>query len=95
MVHIRNQLKQLKGLGLGYLLPAVIITNQHIGISEDYFLQYHFELNETFSDNEVANMTFIDYKLMNKEMFWLHLSSSQGITDLIIRSEGKSPENID
>ena len=44
---------------------------------KDYYLQYRYNLNETFFvENEVSNVTFIDYKLMNKEMFWLHLSTS-------------------
>jgi len=76
----RPSMKQVKGLGLGYLLPAVIVTNQHIGMSKEYLLQYRFELNETWTvSSEFSNATFLDYKLMNKQMFWLHLSSSQGL----------------
>ena len=49
---------------------------------KDYYLQYRYNLNETFFvENVVSNVTFIDYKLMNKEMFWLHLSTSSGFMD--------------
>ena len=69
----------MKGLGLGYLLPAVIVTNQHIGMPKEYLLRYRFKLNDTCNDSsEFSNTSFVDYELMNKEMFWLHLSSSQG-----------------
>ena len=49
---------------------------------KEYLLQYRFELNETWNiASEFSNASFVDYKLMNKEMFWLHLSSSQGFVE--------------
>ena len=51
---------QTLGLGLGYLLPAVIVTNQHVTKSK--------------SENSVASV--IDYDLMKMELFWLNLSAA-------------------
>ena len=51
---------QTLGLGLGYLLPAVIVTNQHVTKSK--------------SENSVASV--IDYDLMKMELFWLNLNAA-------------------
>ena len=68
---------QTLGLGLGYLLPAVIVTNQHVTISSS---KIDVHTNVSKSENSVESE--IDYDLMNMELFWLNLNAA--IASLII-----------
>ena len=65
---------QTLGLGLGYLLPAVIVTNQHATISSSK--------NDVRTKSENSVESVIDYDSMNMELFWLNLNTA--IASLII-----------
>ena len=70
---------QTLGLGLGYLLPAIIVTNQHVTIS---LSKTDVRTNVTKSKSENSVESEIDYDLMNMELFWLNLNAA--IASLII-----------
>ena len=66
------------GLGLGYIIPAAVVTNQHAILSPNA------STSVDLSDNsvEAPSKYFFDFHLMNREMFWLNLITS--ILSLII-----------
>ena len=66
------------GLGLGYIIPAAVVTNQHAILSPNA------STSVILSDNsvEVPSKYYFDFHLMNREMFWLNLITS--ILSLII-----------
>ena len=70
---------QTLGLGLGYLLPAVIVTNQHVTISSS---KIDVRTNDSKSKSENSVESVIDYDLMKMELFWLNLNAA--IASLII-----------
>ena len=72
------------GLGLGYIVPAATITNQHTILSPIVDVQKNTSTSVDLSDNsvEVQEENTFDFHLMNKEMFWLNLTTT--ILSLII-----------
>ena len=76
---------QTLGLGLGYLLPAIIVTNRYV--ANQYVTnmpeQYSIQINISSSfENSVEGMDQTDYLSLNKELFWLNLSVA--ISSLVI-----------
>ena len=71
---------QTLGLGLGYLLPAVFVTNQHVTISSPSKIDVRTNVSKSKSKNSVESE--VDYDLMNMELFWLNLNAA--IASLII-----------
>ena len=73
------------GLGLGYIVPAVIVTNQHVVLSPMIDIRKNASTSGDLSENSVQVLSSeysIDFHLMNKEMFWLNLATT--IFSLII-----------
>ena len=72
------------GLGLGYIVPAVIVTNQHVILSPIIDIRINGSSSGDLSENsvQVSSEDLIDFHLMNQEMFWLNLATS--IFSLII-----------
>ena len=70
------------GLGLGYIIPAAVVTNQHAILSPRSDVWEN--ASDDLSDNsvEAPSKYFFDFHLMNREMFWLNLITS--ILSLII-----------
>ena len=65
------------GLGLGYIVPAVIVTNQHVTLSPIIDIRINATVN--LSENSVQALSSeysIDFHLMNKEIFWLNLTTT-------------------
>ena len=68
------------GMGLGYIIPAVIVTNQHIipsPIIDNRLNASTVNASTSVEENsvQVRSEYPIDFYLMNKEMFWLNLST--------------------
>ena len=73
------------GLGLGYIVPAVIVTNQHVVLSPIIEILKNASTSGDLSENSVQVLSSeysIDFHLMNKEMFWMNLATT--IFSLII-----------
>ena len=72
------------GLGLGYIVPAATITNQHAILSPIVDVKKNTSTSVDLSDNsvKVQEENTFDFHLMNKEMFWLNLTTT--ILSLII-----------
>lgn len=73
---------QTLGLGLGYLLPAVIVTNQHVTNCQNGTNQE--------SENSVDKKE-IDFVQMNFELFWLNLRL---VFNLMLRSRSLIGQSI-
>ena len=72
---------QTLGLGLGYLLPAVIVTNQHVTNCQN--------VTNKESENSVEKKDQIDFVLMNFELFWLNLRLVFSLSDWPVLSWSK------
>ena len=67
------------GLGLGYIVPAVIVTNQHVTLSPIIDIRINASKSVGLSENSVQVLSSeysINFHLMNKEMFWLNLTTT-------------------
>ena len=65
------------GLGLGYIVPAAIVTNQHVTLTQIIDIRINATVN--LSENSVQALSSeysIDFHLMNKEMFLLNLTTT-------------------
>ena len=72
------------GLGLGYIIPAAAVANQHANLSSMSDAWENASTSVDLTDNsvELTRNYFFDFDLMNREMFWLNLITS--ILSLII-----------
>ena len=65
------------GLGLGYIVPAVIVTNQHVTLSPIIDIRINASVDLSENSVQVLSSEYsIDFHLMNKEMFWLNLTTT-------------------
>ena len=66
------------GLGLGYIVPAATITNQHAILSPIVDVKKNTSTSVDLSDNsvKVQEENTFDFHLMNKEMFLLNLTTT-------------------
>ena len=65
------------GLGLGYIVPAAIVTNQLVTLSPIIDIRINATVN--LSENSVQALSSeysLNFHLMNKEMFWLNLTTT-------------------